>query len=167
MRAGDGQLSSPPSPPSSPRYLAFRSLVESRPLVFTFVRSAERRMRRRRRRKTERHRKNSHPGYPPRMVQRHCRGHLDVFRGCTRVHQRIHSNFDLSSMVEPRGSLGPSYLNLSRPLSCPLVVVRARSKQQVKFALNARSRFNKADKIQRKNICTPARRMELDRVGKR
>lgn len=143
-----------------PRVSRFVAL--NREPIPPFLRKEWKRWREGGRRKTEHHR-NSHPGYPPKMVQRHCRGHLDAFfREYTRVHQRIHSNFDLAmcpSMAELRFGRVPALLNLL----CSFMV-RARSKQQVKFTENARPivfGFNKAgEKIQKKNIYSWIRALE-------
>lgn len=97
-----------------PRVSRFVAL--NREPIPPFLRKEWKRWREGGRRKTEHHR-NSHPGYPPKMVQRHCRGHLDAFfREYTRVHQRIHSNFDLAmcpSMAELRFGRVPSPIKSS------------------------------------------------------
>jgi len=62
---------------------------------------------------------------------------------CTKEFTRISISRRTVNGPGPRGSrsVPPISIPPPRPLSCPLVVVRASSKQQVKFAVNARSSF--------------------------
>lgn len=135
-------LSSCSSLLSPPRYHAFRWIEAPRFLLSYPQREPENE--RRRRRKSGRHRKNSHPGYPPRIrCSGHCRGHLDAFRGCTRVHQRIHSDFNLATYRQWSKTRRFSLLFeslLPAPSRAPLLwYVRAQNSKS--SSVNARSSF--------------------------